>query len=62
MTCEHRDIANMDHTIGFEPDRRAMVNRMCRKCGQHWYGDAGVAVVEFTRALWDRWVCSEPVA
>lgn len=68
MTCtykgiqyeDHAIIANMDHFAGFGSDLRPMVNRMCMKCGQHWYGDAGVAVVEFTKAAWDRWICSEP--
>lgn len=56
MTCAHKGIANMDHVLGYEPNLRPMVNRMCMKCGQHWYGNAGVAVVEFTRAAWDRWI------
>ena len=56
MTCCTRpSIANMDHVKGFEPDRQATTNRMCLKCGRHWYGPEGAAR-EYTRAQWDAWV------
>jgi hypothetical protein len=46
----------MDHVMGYEPDRRPMISRMCLTCGLHWYGDAGVAVFEIPRAVWDHWM------
>lgn len=54
MTCEHKDIANMDFTRGGWPDYPAEqhVNRCCRKCWQHWAGPVG-AVNEYTKAEWD---------
>ncbi|MDO9402057.1 MAG: hypothetical protein Q7T46_11520 [Polaromonas sp.] len=30
-------------------------NRMCLKCGHHWYGPMD-AIKEYTRAEWDAWV------
>ena len=29
-----------------------VLNRMCRRCGTHWWGEPG-AVKRFTRAEWD---------
>ena len=52
--CAHPSVTNMDHRRGMDGD--PMVNRMCLRCGQHWYGNDGVSVVEFTRAAWDRWM------
>lgn len=56
--CPHPDVARMDHTLGHYEDTRPMVNRMCRRCKTHWYGEAGVAVFEMPRAVWDRWMDS----
>ena len=56
--CAHPSIANMDHIVGHVRPFRPMVNRMCTRCGQHWYGNDGTNVVEFTRAAWDRWMNS----
>lgn len=55
MTCTHPDIAIMDHTRGYTSDEdgvRQYVNRLCRKCYQHWAGPVG-EVKEYTRAEWD---------
>ncbi len=60
--CAHPSIANMDHARGLFAQPERIVNRMCLRCGQHWYGNDGVAVVEFTRAAWDRWINSVDVA
>lgn len=54
--CKRPAVATMDH---FRGNGEPMVNRMCLHCGQHWYGNAGTAVVEFTRSAWDRWM-NEP--
>lgn len=51
--CARPNVTNMDHVVGQFPDLRAMVNRMCLGCGTHWYGDAGVAVFEMPRKVWD---------
>lgn len=52
--CAHPSVAKMDHVVGFEG--RPMINRMCLRCGTHWYGNDGTNVVEFTRKAWDRWM------
>lgn len=54
--CAHPSIANMDHVTGHIRPYRPIVNRVCTRCWTHWYGDDGVAVVEFTRKAWDRWM------
>jgi hypothetical protein len=54
--CKKPSIANLDHFSGLPPERNPMVNRLCMTCLQHWYGNAGVAVVEMPRAVWDGWV------
>lgn len=55
MTCEHPDIAIMDHTRGWSSDESGIthhVNRLCCKCYQHWAGPVG-DVTEYTRAEWE---------
>ena len=54
-SCKRPDVANMDHVIGYRPAARPIVNRMCLTCGTHWYGDAGNAVFEMPRRIWDGW-------
>ena len=54
--CKRPSIAVMDHDGGLFGNHRAMVSRMCLNCGQHWYGEADAAVVEFNRAAWERYV------
>lgn len=54
--CKSPAIANMDHLVGFHEDARPIVNRICLKCFHHWYGNAGVAVFEMPRRVWDGWV------
>lgn len=53
MTCLHKSIANMDHIKGMPPHQHFMTNRMCMKCGQHWYG-AKDEVVGCSKAEWDK--------
>lgn len=57
--CKRPDVATMDHVLGDYPDYRPMVNRTCLTCGTHWYGNAGVAVFEMPRKVWDRWMGAE---
>jgi hypothetical protein len=55
MSCTHANIFIMDHKKGFTSDDDGsvqMVNRLCSKCYQHWYGPEG-DVKESTRAEWD---------
>lgn len=54
--CCNQSPASMDHVIGFHEDAKKMVNRVCLKCWRHWYGEAGVAVVEMPRKVWDNWI------
>lgn len=49
-------IVNMDHQKGFGADAKQMVNRMCRSCKLHWYGEKNVDVGKFTQEEWDVWV------
>lgn len=55
-TCKRPDVANLDHRLGGRHDSRPMVNRVCLTCERHWYGDAGVAVFEMPRSVWDGWM------
>ena len=56
--CERHSVSNMDHSKGLDHQGAPMVNRICLRCGTHWYGPDGVNVVEFTRKAWDRWMNS----
>lgn len=53
--CQRPALMNMDHNKGDALDPQPTVNRMCQRCGTHWYGPAG-SVTEYTRAEWDRWI------
>ncbi len=55
MTCEHPSMVTMDHGGGPFGEKVQTANRMCLKCGQHWYGPMD-AIKEYTRAQWDAWV------
>ena len=57
MTCEHKGVANMDHTKGYPPDVQYMTSKMCMACGWHLYGPPG-AERQYTRAEWEAWVNS----
>jgi hypothetical protein len=52
-TCKRSDIATLDHG---RPDGSPIVNRVCLTCLTHWYGEAGVAVFEFPRRVWEAWM------
>lgn len=54
--CPRPSVAIMDHVVGWREDARPMVNRMCLRCGTHWYGNEGASVVEMPRKVWDRWM------
>ena len=55
--CKRPNVATLDHTLGHYPEPvRPIVNRVCLTCGVHWYGDAGVAVFEIPRRVWDAWM------
>lgn len=54
--CKRPSIVNMDHMLGWHPDIRPIVNRICLTCYTHWYGDAEMAVFEMPRKTWDGWV------
>jgi hypothetical protein len=47
----------MDHWRGHEFDKVWTTNRMCSKCGKHWYGDP-TNPTEYTRAEWDAWIAT----
>jgi len=51
--CERPAVSSLDHTV-FHVDRTTeeRVNRVCLKCGAHWYGPPE-AVKQYTRAEWD---------
>jgi len=55
MTCEHPSMVTMDHGGGPFGEKVQTANRMCLKCGQHWYGPMD-AIKEYTRSEWDAWV------
>lgn len=57
--CHRPSIANMDHVKRGGVEAMPMVNRICLNCYSHWYGNDGVAVVQFTRKSWDNWM-SQP--
>lgn len=57
--CARQSVSVMDHIAGQREDTRLIVNRMCVRCGTHWYGNDGVNVVELPRVVWDRWM-SQP--
>ena len=45
----------MDHqrgAFGFDGPVRQVVNRVCLKCGSHWYGEE-CQVKQYTRKEWD---------
>lgn len=46
---------NMDYGRGPFGGGVSTANRMCLKCGQHWYGPID-AIKEYTRAEWDDYV------
>lgn len=52
--CSKQSVANMDHRQGRCTDGVQMINRVCLRCGQHWYGVDGVSVIEYSRKAWDR--------
>lgn len=56
--CAFQAVASLDHTV-FHTDKTTedRVNRICLKCGAHWYGPPS-NVRMYTRAEWDELMAS----
>lgn len=55
--CKRPSITRMDYKrVGDDGKFVHVVNRVCLTCMTHWFGESEVAVVEFPRLSWDRWM------